>query len=350
MTRALQEISFLEKEKWNQLVRSFEDYEVFYLNEYVSAFAEESMENGEPVLLYYEYNKDRAINVLFKRDISKTDCFSNLLQQEQFYDLISPYGYGGFRGHVKDWKQLFSVYHDYCKNKNYVCEFVRFDLFGECRLYYEGSVETKTRNVVRDLTPSYDEIWKDFKPKVRKNVRKALSSQLEFFWDQGICYLDDFLRIYYMTMERTEAKKIFYFRRDFFEKILSMKENAALFHIFYQGRVISTELVLCGSENCYSFLGGTDNAYFSLRPNDYLKVEIIKWAKQQGYHRFILGGGYGSDDGIFRYKQAFAPNGIVDFYIGKRIFRGIEYDKLVRMRRESDNNYLNNDFFPAYRV
>lgn len=43
-----------EGERWNSCVRSFQNYDVFYLHEYVLAFMNENEKNGVPVLLYYE--------------------------------------------------------------------------------------------------------------------------------------------------------------------------------------------------------------------------------------------------------------------------------------------------------
>ncbi|MFK4998691.1 GNAT family N-acetyltransferase [Bacillus sp. N9] len=82
-----------------------------------------------------------------------------------------------------------------------------------------------------------------------------------------------------------------------------MKGNFVYIHVLNEDKVVSTELVLYGSENCYSFLGGTDRNYFKLQPNTLLKYEVIKWAKEKGLKRFILGGGYGKDDGIYKYKK-----------------------------------------------
>ena len=37
-----------------------------------------------------------------------------------------------------------------------------------------------------------------------------------------------------------------------------------------------------------------------------------------GFVLRVLGGGYGADDGIFRYKRSFAPHGLVPFFVGRR--------------------------------
>lgn len=343
------EISIAEVEKWNLIVKSFDNYDVFYLNEYVRAFMYESKANGVPVLLYYENEADKAINVVFKRDISDDNHFLGKLEAGKWYDLISPYGYGGFLGNVTDYVTMNKQYTDYCIECGYICEFVRFELFGDYFSQYDGEVETRTHNVIRNLEMSLEEMWMDFKQKVRKNVKRANKNNLELIVENTGEYLSEFLRIYYGTMDRSDADRNFYFSENFFREIMKMKDNAMFFHAFYQGKLISTELVIYGAENAYSYLGGTDREYFDLRPNDFLKYEIIKWAKEKGLKNFVLGGGYGADDGIFQYKTCLAPNGIVDFYIGRKIFDEQKYEYLLNLRAEDAPECIESKFFPKYR-
>ncbi len=335
--------------QWDTIVCSFIDYDVYYLSGYVKAFHKQG--EGEPILFYYENGTDRAINVVFKRDIALDPHFIGKLEEGKYFDLISPYGYGGFLGAISDYQKLNQEYSDYCIENHFVCEFVRFGLFTDYHKYFQGEVESRTHNVVRRLdNMSIDEIWMDFKAKVRKNVKKAISYNVEIVIEDTGLYLNDFLRIYYGTMERTEANNSFFFHEDFFRTLMTMKGHYMFFHVLYENKVISTELVIKGVENCYSYLGGTDRDYFDVRPNDFLKYEIIKWAKEKGLKNFVLGGGYGADDGIFQYKQCLAPNGIVDFYIGRRVFNEELYEKLISMRQSEDSQFdKDSSFFPVYR-
>jgi len=154
-------------------------------------------------------------------------------------------------------------------------------------------------------------------------------------------------------MDRNNAKESYYFNKDFFDIINTMKDNIVYFNVIHEEKVISTELVIYSPNNCYSYLGGTLSEYFDLRPNDFLKYEIIKWAYENKIKNFILGGGYGNDDdGIYRYKKSFAPNGVYEFYIGKKIFNQEDYNKLLDIRKkEIETTELENQkFFPLYRV
>ena len=199
---------------------------------------------------------------------------------------------------------------------------------------------------MRSLEIPINELWMDFKQKVRKNVKKANTYNLEIIIESTENHMEDFLRIYYSTMDRTDAEDEYYFSKQFFADLNRMKDNVMYFYTVYEGKIISAELVIYGKENCYSYLGGTDREYFDVRPNDFLKYEIIKWAKNKGLKNFVLGGGYGSDDGIFQYKLSLAPHGLYDFYIGRRIFNKELYDKLVTFR---DEDKLNERYFPLYR-
>lgn len=349
MSKIIQ-IGVEEGEQWNRCVRSFDDYDVFYLHEYALAFMNENRKNGVPVLLYYKNGAERAINVVFKRDIALDEKMQGKIADGEYFDLVSPYGYGGFFGTITDYEELNRAYNDFCVSQNYICEFVRFELFGDYYAHYDGETETRTHNVVRNLEMSLDEMWMDFKQKVRKNVKKATGNNLEIIIENTGEYLQDFLGIYYSTMDRSNAENEYYFSKQFYEMLNKMKDNIMYFHVVYEGKVISTELVIYGAENCYSYLGGTNREYFDLRPNDFLKYEIIKWAKQKGLKNFVLGGGYGADDGIFQYKTCLAPNGIVDFYIGRKVFDKENYSKLVAIRAEDNPECLESSYFPKYRA
>lgn len=348
--RRITEISADNRKVWDAVVKSMNGYEAFYLHGYLSAFQAEDAANGIPVLLYYENGTDRAVSAVFKRDIALDKKFEGKIEKGRYYDLTTPYGYGGFWGNICDYDSLNKTYYAYCSSRHYVCEFVRFGLFGDYRKYYAGNTVSRTHNVVRSLEPPLEEIWMDFKPKVRKNVRRAGSYHLEALADSDGTCLDDFLRIYYATMDRAKAEESYYFSRNFYENISRMTEHSVYFHVLYEEKIISSELVLYGAENAYSFLGGTDRTYFAMRPNDFLKYEIIKWCKQKGLKNFVLGGGYGADDGIFQYKKCFAPHGILDFYTGHQIFEQDMYDRLTDIRALENPECTNTPYFPAYRA
>lgn len=340
-------VTIEESEKWDSIVKGFKNYDVNYLSQYSKAFGENG--EGEPLLFYYENDTTKAMNVVMKRDIALVDQFKDILQPNEWFDLSTPYGYGGFWIEGEDYTLLDEEYEAYCKRNGFISEFVRFHLFSNYKEIFSGTVESRTNNIVRSLEMDIDDMLMDFEHKVRKNLKKANKAELQVEIDETGSRIEEFLDIYYGTMDRNDAKSKFFFPETFFRTINKMVGNFVYIHVLYKNEVISTELVLYGEENSYSFLGGTKSDYFNLRPNDFLKFEIIKWAKAKGLKRFILGGGYGEDDGIFRYKKSFAPNGIQKFYLGKRIFDQERFKELMEIRNKEVSFNQDTDYFPQYR-
>lgn len=334
-------------EEWDQIIKGFAKYDVNYLSGYVKSFQMNG--EGEPLLFYYDDGSTRAINVVMKRDIALGEMFKDKLPINTYFDVSTPYGYGGFLVEGNNYKAINEAYDSYCKDNGFVSEFVRFHLLNGYRRYYNGLCETHTRNVIRSLELPLDDMLMDFEHKVRKSIKKAGRAELEIEIDHNGKRLEDFLEIYYGTMARANAKGDYYYSKEFFNCLNKMKGNYVYFHVLFKNQVISTELVLYGNENCYSFLGGTNRDYFNLGANNFLKFEIIKWAQEKNLKNFILGGGYGAEDGIFKYKKSFAPNGLYDFYIGKKIFNEQKYKLLVELRSKEENFDIENNFFPVYR-
>jgi hypothetical protein len=274
-------------------------------------------------------------------------------------DLVSPYGYGGpFTWGQADAAEFWAGFESWTSRIHAVSLFARLSLFPE-QLLPETSMplllEVNTSNVVRPLIGTVDAIWMDYEHKVRKNVNKARRNELTIVNDGGE-RLEEFLAIYYGTMERREASAGFYFSRGFFETIVrEIPGGFRFFHCLKDGKMVSTEMVLVSNQHLYSFLGGTIAEAFEWRPNDLLKHAVVEWGLAQGKRAFVLGGGYGGEDGIFRYKQSFAPQGIVPFKVAKKIYDAALCDKLVVQRRELETGagreWLPGEgFFPPYRA
>lgn len=343
---SLQVITIDDSDKWDDVVRSFEKYSAYYLSDYARAFQLQG--DGTPLLFYFNDGITRAMNVVMKRDIAKDKNFIGKLEEGLYFDFSTPYGYGGFVVEGDDTDELHKEYNQYCKDNRIISEFVRFDLFSGFANKYDGYIETRMHNVIRSLSIDPAAILMDFKHKVRSNLRRAEENNLAVKIDYSGNKINDFLAVYYNTMKRNEADNFYYFPREFFNTLNLMKNNVAYFYVLFGKRVISVELVLYDDNTCYSYLGGTDCEYFHLRPNEFLKYEIIKWAYERGLKNYVLGGGYGEDDRLFSYKKSFAPNGIVNFYIGGKIFNLNLYKKILSIRRKEQVD-MNSKFFPAYR-
>ncbi|MGM0577359.1 MAG: GNAT family N-acetyltransferase [Myxococcota bacterium] len=273
------------------------------------------------------------------------------------WDLVTPYGYGGpYRRGAPDPVAFWDAFDAWAADAGIVSQFARLSLFPDQLVPFRGEVVDVMPNVVRRLDLPPGDLWMDYAHKVRKNVKKARRSDLSVEVDEEGARLGAFLDIYYGTMDRRSAARGFYFDEGFFRAIVrELPGQFAFFHVWDDARIVSTELVLVSARHLYSFLGGTVRDAFRKRPNDLLKHAVVRWGMERGREAFVLGGGYGGEDGIFRYKKAFAPNGVVSFRAGRRVHDEEACEALLERRRAREAACGRTfepapGFFPAYRA
>lgn len=255
---------------------------------------------------------------------------------KDYYDIQGAYGYNGpiiksnENNFILKSRELFI---QYCKSENIISEFMRFNPIFKNHLYFNDmDIVCSNRNIVVNLD---DNIWTDsYAHSTRKNVKKAIKSELYTKIIESNDITDEeveiFFNIYDSTMIRLNAKKEYFFTKEYFQSFRQyLPKNSFFIFVYKEDVPISVELVLYSNYIAYSFLGGTLENYFEYRPNDYLKHILIDDLKQRGIKYYCLGGGIELDDGIYKYKKNFAKKGIYDFYIGKLIYNQEIYDLVV---------------------
>lgn len=339
-----------ERAMWLNYWDTWPMHEVFAHPDYVSLFAGS---DDRAMCAVLDSVQGKVMFPFLLRSLRSLDWFSG---PDDVYDIAGPYGYGGAYAIGSPIPTLFwHEFEQWALHNKIVSVFTRLSLFPDQLIPFTGTVEVKSQNVVRYLDLDPDAMWMAYDHKVRKNVKRAQQNGLRVEIDLTGERLADFLSIYYATMDRNNAAKQYYFEETFFRKIIDqLTTQCAFFHVWDDSRIVSSELVLLSHNDIYSFLGGTYPDAYPARPNDLLKHAIIEWGQAQGKRAFVLGGGYEDNDGIFRYKKSFAPNGVVPFKVGKHIYDLHLYEELIKQhqnweaaRHREWTPSLN--FFPAYR-
>lgn len=343
-----------ESEDWDSTVKSFKNYDVYYLSGYTKAFKLHS--DGEPILIYYYDDEIRAINVVMKRDIENDKRFKEKIKPKLDFDLSTPYGYGGFlvEGIATNdsLMKLNEIYSKYCLENNIVCEFVRFHPVLENSVINRSIYEivdlgkTITMNLV-----SKEQIWNDLSSKNRNVIRKAIKSGVEIFWGRSPELINEFIPLYNRTMNKDGATDYYYFDKDFYQSVLQdLRYNSLFFYALYEQKIISMSIILFGNNNMHYHLSASDKEYQSLAATNLLLYEAACWGCENGYKSFHLGGGLGSEeDSLYKFKKAFNKNSETYFSIGKKIFYQEKYDELIKIRYAEDEFDIDTSFFPIYR-
>lgn len=337
-----------ESEKWDEVVRSFEHHDVYYLSGYVKAFQIHG--DGQPLLFFYQDTDIRGINVVMKRDIADDTFFSDKISRGVLFDFVSPYGYGGWLIEGDGTQaHMFSAYEKWCAEHNIVSEFVRYHPVLKnaeaVRGFYDVIDLGKT--VCLDLS-SPDVIWENLTSKNRNMVRKAQKSGVRIYRGQFPSIYHTFRKIYNLTMDFDNAKPYYYFEERFYDSICDdMSEESQVFWAECDGQIIAASIML--SENGYMsyHLSGSLRQYQHLAPTNLLLFKAALWGCRNGYRSFHLGGGVGSkEDSLFKFKSSFNRNECLQFSIGKKVFLTDAYHELTAMKKTCEAG----DFFPSYRA
>lgn len=333
---------------WDQCVRSFQNYDTYWLSGYVKAFKING--DGEPILFYYEDDFTRGINVSMLRDISSDLHFRGVLSEKKYFDLATPYGYGGWLIEGNNSKQLFKEYETFCINNSIVSEFVRFHPVLKNHTSLESFYDIVPLGQVIKMDLSSEEtIWSNLTSKNRNMIRKAQKNNIKVKIAGDSEIYKVFREIYNSTMDKAKADSYYYFTDEFYESICNdLAKNAKIFYAEMDDQIIAASIMLFENNMINYHLSGSLKEYSHLAPTNLILFEAACWGCKMGYKTLYLGGGVGSsEDGLLHFKKSFNRNDNSNrFCIGKKIFSQKNYEELLLMRKDFNEE----NFFPLYRA
>lgn len=307
-------------------------------------------EKNKSVEYRFECQYGIITNLFLKRDI---DIQTG--DGKKYYDIITPYGYGGpVILETSDKNALIASYmldfQYYTEKNNIVSEFVRFHpIVGNgldfktayCSIYDRKTVGT---NLTYD-----DVVATEFSKHKRKDIRRILKNpDIHYEIDENPATLDDFVEIYYSTMERDKADDYYFFGNDYFRNILaSFPDNVITCKVYLEDILIAMGLYFRYGKYLHAHLSGTKTAYLKYSPAYILKYALALYGHENGYDVIHYGGGTSRspENSLYKFKKDFGMNTDFDFYIAKKVWNQKVYQKLCDVTRTD----VNSEFFPAYR-
>lgn len=335
--------------QWDSIVRSFKQFDVYWLSGYVKAFQLHG--DGEPLLFFYEENGTRGISVVMKRDIAKDERFTTQIVTGKYFDFSTPYGYGGWIIEGENRRALFLAYEEWVRKNEIISEFVRFHPMLKNHIYGADFYEViQLGEVVHMDLDSPELIWNNITSKNRNMIRKAQKNGVKIYNGRFPEIYRAFSSIYNTTMQKDKAEKYYYFQTSFYESLLEdLPLNAQVFYAEKNNIIISASIVLAANGKLNYHLSGSLEEYKFLAPTNLLLYNVALWGNANGYRTFYLGGGVGSsEDSLFKFKRSFYKGNLNHFYIGKKIYNQKLYNELLGYR-QGNNTIEQNGFFPLYR-
>ncbi len=343
----IQMIPVSEAGRWDSIVRSFRSYDVYSLSGYVKAFALHG--DGEPVLFYYESEGLRAYNVVMLRDISADPHFAGRLAPDTWYDLATPYGYGGWLVEGEGvLSALDEAYCEMCRQRRIVSEFVRFHPVWNNAAGLEAVYDVLwLGSTIAMELESPEKIWENIISKNRNMIRKAEKNGVRITVGSEKADYDAFRVMYDATMDKDAADVYYYFGDAFYDSVRKdLAGNALVFTARLEEKPIAAAIILFANGHLNYHLSGSEKEYRNLAPTNLLLHQVALWGSAHGYRTFHLGGGLGSkEDDLFRFKRAFYKGEPKRFAIGRKVFLPEAYAQLNALRQDAPES----GFFPGYR-
>lgn len=323
--------------------------DIYFTREY--AQVNELIEGGKSI--FYEIRSRHGHITLgaIKREID------TLIDGERYFDLTTPYGYGGPVVHeCTNPRQLLSEFQEcftrFARENNIVSEFVRFNpLFQNQEPFRELYDISYIRNTVgTDLGCTDDIFQSEFCSTARRKVRKLLRNEkISCELKRGFDDIEAFIDIYNETMTRLHAAGFYYFDREYFHQLKrQFGEQLFTTSVYYEDEIIAMGLYFISGDIIHDHLNGTRSRYLNLSPAYLLKYTAMNWAKDNGFSVIHYGGGVSNseEDSVLKFKKRFSNATEFKFHIGRKIWNQEVYDRLCLMNgvdRETE-------FFPAYRA
>lgn len=332
-----------EGKEWNEWLTQMDSFDFYHTYEYHNIINKKQKE-GAPILLTF-IDKDTKIGIPFiKRKINK-----------DYFDLTSVHGYMGpvsqglshnfdndvFKKEFVNWLRkerivsVFSKLNPYIeKQKEILCSLGSIKSVGEI-IYFDQN---------EDNTVQVGKYNRNTRQKIRQ-LRNTCSVKVAETEDE----IGAFIKLYHQSMDKLNAKPIFYFDKEYFKTLL-------------ESAIVNSHILLARNNETNDIMGGVfytktkEIAHIELActSEDYLKKSPVRILfdecrllyKDKGVRYLNLGGGSGGREGsLMRFKSSFT-----DYFRNFEIWNYIAipeiYDELV-------NDWQKKaviDFFPKYRL
>lgn len=294
----------------------------------------------------------RIVNQFIKRAVPF------LIDGKQYYDIVTPYGYGGpVIEEETDREKLLAAYKDcflrYCEENSIICEFIRYHPILKnyedfCSIYHNVFSRHTVGTNLKDFD---DPVQNEFSKSARKEVRRAERAGVNSVIIPAPGDLNAFRTLYEETMARNHADVMYYFPDEYYNILTTdLRDYVLEVQAHLGGEIIASEIYLISNGLMHAHLLGSSSTLLEISGGAIIEATAARWGKDNGYHYIHHGGGRSSaeDDPLYLYKKKFGKNTEFDFYTGTKIWNQTVYDKAVAIRL-SYGEIENPAYFPIYR-
>jgi hypothetical protein len=275
-----------------------------------------------------------------------------------YRDITSVYGYAGpifsmdYHEISENLKSFFiSSFKTFCEKEKIVSFFMRLNpLIEQMDLMAQiGEVSNINKTVSIDLTLPLELQKKDYRKSLKSELNQLRRKGFHVIEAASENEIDEFIAIYYETMDRVNAKPNYYFPRDYFYNFLKNESfQSKLLLCRWEDKNVAGAIFTIANNVMQYHLAGTKEDFIKYTPMKLILDEARIIGTNLGLKDLHLGGGVGGkdDDSLFRFKSGFSKK-FCQFSVCKSIVSLEMYNRLVEEKANLD---LNSSYFPLYRL
>lgn len=302
-------------------------------------------------LFVLEDNGDFVYYPYFKRPLTTLSFSASEIDQDEVFDIVSSWYYGGPLLSDQDRGALAEAFADafssYCEKAGIVAEFVRFDPNIRNDQRFEVLEPEHNRQTVPvDLTKTLDTIWKEYSSSNRTHIRQAREAGFDVEQATTSEEVIAFNSIYTAAMDAKDASPHYRFPLSFFETlVLDHPELVTLLVSTYEDDIVGGSFIVHTRGMANEYLRASEPDLWDLGLNNHLCHNAIVEMHERGLDLVDFQGGR---PGVFRFKKAFSPER-GEFHLARQVHDESTYEALVNAAAKSGID-TESGYFPAYRV
>lgn len=298
--------TYREKNIWQQWIEllPIEKQDIYFSPEYVRLNTDD---DRKACCFLYRDNENIFIYPFI---------YSPVPRLENYFDLSTPYGYGGPVANTEEptfWENAYRLFHTQAEEKKVIAELIKFHPL----LQQESLLAPVFKGEMINMCPT---AWVDTQidPEIRwqkiythanrKNIKKAQRNNFTVTFSQEERAWKFFIELYASTMQANNADVSFLFTSSYYDHIKkNLRESYTLAICQDNERIAAVLLVLLGKTMAHCHLLGSDRNLMKFGVNNLLHHELINWCQRTGYEKLHIGGGRGNseDDPLLKFKKNF---------------------------------------------
>jgi hypothetical protein len=343
--------------RWPETLQFLSRYDFHHLPDYVALEASRRGGNAYAFI----YRDDQA--GFFVPFIQSAVPLTLQPRRASQFDALSPYGYAG---------PLVSAPGSDEQRDDFVAAAIRrmVELLRErgiCTLFIRfhplllpplvpfqssGRLVLHGETVWADLHKSELELWSDTRKTFRNSINHSEHDGCVFEMDSASTHFADFLQLYRDTMCRVKAAPEYFFPEQYFRMMQrALGDGFHLAHVRNpSGSIVSSGMfTVCAGIVQYHLTGNSLEG--GSEASKLLLHGVRRWAREQGFGKFHLGGGVGAQkDNLFLFKSGLS-SGRAPFYSWRLVVNETICGALCRQWEKLNREHVDDSggFFPPYR-